>query len=150
MSTINGDLLLKHSPILNLNSLTNLDSINGYLRLEVLPSFTSVGLTNLEYVYGFFSGLDNLTSLTGLSNNLLTTNLGTIWMINTGITSLSGLDNVTGCANFYFSLNPNLTTLNGFNQVSGDVQGGISLWANDALTDITAIKQYYLYQQWRP
>ena len=140
VSTINGDLLLKHSPILNLNSLTNLDSINGYLRLEVLPSFTSVGLTNLEYVYGFlFSGLDNLTSLTGLSNNLLTTNLGTIWMINTGITSLSGLDNVTGCANFYFWLNPNLTTLNGFNQVSGDVPGGISLWANDALTDITAL-----------
>lgn len=140
VSTINGDLYLKHSPILSLNSLTNLDSINGYLRLEILPLFTSVGLTNLEYVYGFlFSGLDNLTSLSGLSNNLLTTNLGTIWMINTGLTSLSGLDNVTSCTNFYFWLNPNLTTLNGFNQVSGDVPGGISLWANDALTDITAL-----------
>ncbi|HNU13651.1 MAG TPA: CARDB domain-containing protein [Chitinophagaceae bacterium] len=137
---MNGYLDLRHSPIVSLSSLTNLRFINGYLRFEFLPSLTSIGLTDLESVYGFlFSGLDNLTSLTGLSDNLTTTNLGTIWMINTGLTSLAGLNNVTGCSNFYFWLNPNLTTLNGFNQVSGDVPGGISLWANDALTDISAL-----------
>lgn len=137
---INGYLDIRFSPILSLSSLSNLDSINGYLRLERLPSLTSLSLNNLEYVWGFlFSGLDNLTSLSGLSNNLLNTNLGTIWMINTGLTSLSGLDNVTGCVNFYFWLNPNLTTLNGFNQVSGDIPGGFSLWANDVLTDISAL-----------
>lgn len=137
---INGWLDLRFSPIVNLNSISNLDSINGYLRLEQLSAFTSIGLNNLKYVYGFlFAGLDNLTSLTGLSNNLLNTNLGTIWMINTGLTSLSGLDHVTGCGNFYFWINPNLTTLNGFNQVAGDVPGGFSIWANDALTDISAL-----------
>lgn len=137
---INGYLDLRFSPIINLNSISNLDTINGYLRLERLSSFTSIGLNNLKYVFGFlFAGLDNLTSLSGLSNNLQTTNLGTIWMINTGITSLSGLNNVTGCSNFYFWINPNLTTLNGFNQVAGDVPGGFSLWANDALTDISAL-----------
>lgn len=137
---MNGYLDLRLSPIVGLSSLANLTSINGYLRLERLASLTSIGLTNLEYVYGFlFSGLDNLTSLAGLSDNLTTTNLGTIWMINTGLTSLAGLNNVTGCSNFYFWLNPNLTTLNGFNQVSGDVPGGISLWANDALADISAL-----------
>ncbi|MBN8674804.1 MAG: hypothetical protein J0L56_11755, partial [Chitinophagales bacterium] len=137
---INGYLDLRLSPITSLSSLANLTSVNGYLRLERLSSLTSLGLTNLEYVFGFlFSGLDNLTTLTGLSDNLITTNLGTIWMINTGLTSLAGLNNVTGCSNFYFWINPNLTTLNGFNQVSGDVPGGISLWANDALTDISAL-----------
>lgn len=137
---MNGYLDLRQSPIVGLNSLANLTSINGYIRLEKLPSLSSIGLNRLEYVYGFlFSDLNNLTSLTGLSDNLTTTNLGTIWMINTGLTSLSGLDNVTGCSNFYFWLNPNLATFNGFNHVSGDVPFSISLWGNDALTDISAL-----------
>lgn len=137
---MNGYLDLRHSPIVSLSSLTNLRSINGYLRFEFLPSLTSIGLTNLESVYGFlFSGLDNLTSLSGLSDNLTTTNLGTIWMINTGLTSLTGLDSVTSCTNFYFWINPGLTTLQGFHNVAGNVPGGISLWANDALTDISAL-----------
>lgn len=137
---MDGYLDIRYSPIVNLGSLTNLSSINGYLRLENLPSLTSIGLSNLEYVFGFlFSGLNNLTSLSGLSNNLTTTNLGTIWMINTGLTNLSGLDSVTGCTNFYFWINPGLTSLQGFQHVTGNVPSGISLWANDALTDITAL-----------
>lgn len=137
---MNGYLDLRLSPIVSLSSLANLISINGYLRLERLTSLTSIGLANLEYVYGFlFSGLDNLTSLAGLSDNLTTTNMGTIWMINTGLTSLTGLDSITGCTNFYFWINPGLTTLQGFNNVAGNVPGGISLWANDALTDISAL-----------
>ncbi|MGB3005899.1 MAG: CARDB domain-containing protein [Chitinophagaceae bacterium] len=137
---MDGYLDLRYSPIVNLGNLSNLTSINGYLRLENLPSLSAIGLSNLEYVFGFlFSGLNNLTSLSGLSNNLTTNNLGTIWMINTGLTNLSGLDNITGCVNFYFWLNPNMTSLHGMQNVSGNVGSGVSLWANDALTDITAL-----------
>jgi hypothetical protein len=137
---INGYLDLRLSPITSLNALTNLRSINGYLRLERLDVFHSIGLSQLETVFGFlFAGLDNLSSLSGLSNHLTTTNLGTIWMINTGLNSLSGLENVSGCSNFYFWLNPNLTTLQGFQNVSGNIPFGMSLWGNDALTNISAL-----------
>jgi hypothetical protein len=137
---INGYLDLRLSPITSLNALTNLRSINGYLRLERLDAFNSIGLSNLETAFGFlFAGLDNLSSLSGLSTHLTTTNLGTIWMINTGLSSLSGLENVTGCSNFYFWLNPNLITLQGFQNVSGNIPFGISIWGNDALTNISAL-----------
>ena len=69
-----GYLEIRNTPITDLSSLTSLVSINGYLRLESIPTLTSIGLNGLEYAQGFlFSGLDNLTTLAGLTNDLTTT-----------------------------------------------------------------------------
>ncbi len=135
-----GYLDIRNTPITDLSSLTSLVSINGYLRLESIPTLTSIGLSGLEYTWGFlFSGLDNLTTLAGLTNDLTDTSIGTFWLINTGITNFTGFEGLTSCANFYIWINPNLTSLQGLQNLTGDISGGISLWANDALTDISAL-----------
>ncbi|MBI5856505.1 MAG: hypothetical protein HZB42_02545 [Sphingobacteriales bacterium] len=137
---INGNLDIRYSPLVNLGSLTSLVSINGALRLERMSTLTTIGLTGLESVSGFlFADLTNLTTLAGLSNSLTNTGISTFWMINTGITNFTGFDSLTSCVNFYIWINPNLTSLQGLQNLTGDVQQGISLWANDALTDITAL-----------
>ncbi len=135
-----GYLDIRNTPITNLSSLTSLVSINGYLRLESIPTLTTIGINGLEYTWGFlFSGLNNLTTLAGLTNDLTTTNIGSFWLINTGIANFTGFDSLTSCVNFYIWINPNLTSLQGLQNLAGDIAMGISLWANDALTDITAL-----------
>lgn len=137
---VNGNLDIRNTPLTNLSSLSSLISINGALRLEMIPTLTSVGLTGLEEVSGIlFSNLSNLTTLAGLTNSLTNTGIGTFWMINTGITNFTGFDSLTSVVNFYIWLNSNLTSLQGLQNLTGNVHQGISMWANDALTDITAL-----------
>ncbi|MBL7708452.1 MAG: hypothetical protein JNJ86_05240, partial [Chitinophagaceae bacterium] len=133
-------LRVAHTPIVNLNSLANLTIIQGYLILDNNPDMTSIGLTNLTQCSGFlFGSLPNLTSIANLTTNLSTTSIGTFWMIQTGLSDLSGLSGLTSASNFYIWLNPNLTSLQGLENLSGNIDGGISFWANDQLTDITAL-----------
>lgn len=133
-------LRVAHTPIVNLNSLANLSTIQGYLILDNDPDITSIGLTNLTQCSGFlFGSLPNLTSIANLTSNLSTTSIGTFWMIQTGLSDLSGLDGLTSASNFYIWLNPNLTSLHGLENLAGNIDGGFSFWANDQLTDITAL-----------
>lgn len=133
-------LRIAHTPIVNLNSLSNLSIIQGYFILEDDPGLTSIGLTTLTHATGFlFSNLPNLTSIAGLSNHLTIPAIGTFWMINTGLTNLSGLDSLTSAANFYIFNNPNLTSLHGLEKLTGDIGAGISVWLNNTLTDISAL-----------
>ena len=133
-------LRIAHTPITNLSSLENLSTLQGYFILEDNPELTDIGITTLTQAYGFlFSNLPNLTSLAGLSNQLTNTGIGTFWMINTGLTNLSGLDSLTSAANFYIILNPGLTSLHGLEKLSGDIGGGISVNWNNVLTDISAL-----------
>ncbi|MBL0153958.1 MAG: hypothetical protein IPP93_10850 [Chitinophagaceae bacterium] len=133
-------LRIAHTPILNLSSLENLSTLQGYFILEDNPELTDIGITTLTQAYGFlFSNLPNLTSLAGLSNQLTNTGIGTFWMINTGLTNLSGLDSLTSAANFYIILNPGLTSLHGLEKLSGDIGSGISVNWNNVLTDISAL-----------
>ena len=139
-NVVYSELSISSTPLVNLSSLTNLSTITGYLRLENIPSLTSIGLTTLTATYGFlFANLPNLTSIAGISFNLTNTNIGTFWMINTGLTNLSGLDSLTGSSNFYIFSNPNLTSLNGLQNLTGNIGGGISISYNNLLTNISAL-----------
>ncbi|MBK6635998.1 MAG: hypothetical protein IPG38_18455 [Chitinophagaceae bacterium] len=105
-----------------------------------MTSLTSIGLNNLTHAYGFlFSNLPNLTGIAGLSYQLTNTNISTFWIINTGLTNLSGLDSLTGSSNFYIWNNPDLTSLHGLENLTGNINGGISIWNNNALADISAL-----------
>ena len=133
-------LRIANTPIVNLNSLVNLSTIEGYLILENNAAMTSIGLNSLTQVYGFlFSNLPNLTSMAGISYQLTNTNIGTFWMINTGLSNLSGLDSLTGSSNFYIFSNPNLTALTGLENLTGNIGAGISLLNNNLLTNISAL-----------
>lgn len=137
---IDGPLDLRYSPLVNLNSLSSLVSINGPLRLEELNAMTSIGLSNLTQLHAIlFSQLPNLTNLGPLTHNLTNTNISTFWMINTGLTSLAGLDSLTSSTNFYIWFNPALTSLNGLEQLTSVTGFGFSIWANNALTSISAL-----------
>lgn len=128
------------TPLLSLSDLTSLTTVSGYIKLDNLPVMTHIGLTALEQTYGFlFGGIPNLTSIAGISDHLTNTGIGTFWMINTGLTDLTGMDRVTSAANFYIWFNPNLTSLHGLESLSGNIGGGVYISGNDNLTDISAV-----------
>ena len=140
ITRINGSLEILFAPITNLNSLNNIDSIQGLLYLEKDTSMTSIGLTNLKICYFFLLGnLPHLTSIAGLTYKLINTNTGTFWINNTALTDLTGLDSLVSVPNFYISANQNLVSLHGLEKLSGDAGGGISIYYNPVLTDISAL-----------
>jgi hypothetical protein len=143
IDTITGftGLDISFSPIANLSALNNLKYIYGYFRLSNNNLQTSIGLTNLKNYYGFlFDNLPLLNSVAGLTNNLTSGNISTFWFINTGLPNLTGLEGMTGSANFYINGNNNLTNINGLQNLSGTVGGGISIWANALLTSLLPLK----------
>ncbi len=134
-------LRISHNASLTtLSGLNNLTAITGYMIAEDNALLTSIGMNNLTVAYGFLlSDMPNLTSIAGLTNNLTDTNIGTFWMINTGLTSLSGMDGVTSAANFYIWNNPDLTSLQGLENLSGNIGGGISIYGNGLLNNVAAL-----------
>ena len=107
---------------------------------------TSIGLTNLKICYLFLLGnLPHLTSIAGLTYKIINTNTGTFWINNTALTNLSGLDSLTSAPNFYISFNLNLVSLHGLEKLSGNIGGGISIYYNPILTDVSALSNIQLY-----
>jgi CARDB/PKD-like domain len=141
IANINGSFHLGHCPIVNLNSIANLSVVNGALFLDYLLSLTSVGLNNLTQANNIlFINVPQLSSIAGLSYHLGTnTHLDDLWIINTALTNLSGLDSLTEIAHFTIWSNPNLTSLHGLEQLTGNNQYGFSISYNDILTNVTAL-----------
>jgi CARDB/PKD-like domain len=125
----------------NLNGLANLQTIDeGWLNLFKIPLVDSMPIQNLTKNYGFlFWGMPLVTSLGHISHQLTNGNMSTFWMIEMGISDLSGMDSVKTVPNFYLWGNPNLTTLHGLEQLQGDVYYGISISDNQTLTNISAL-----------
>lgn len=133
-------LTISNTPLLSLSNLENIKTIQGYVKLDNMPAMTHIGITTLEQAYGFlFAGMPQLTSIAGISDQLTNTNIGTFWMISTGLTNLTGMDRITSASNFYVWFNPNLTTLQGLNSLAGNIGGGVYISGNDNLTNISAI-----------
>lgn len=141
IANINGDFHLAHSPIANLNSIANLSTVNGAFYMDDLPFFTSVGLNNLNQANSIlFINVPQLASIAGLSNHLGSNNhLDDLWIINTALTNLSGLDSLAEIAHFTIWSNPNLTSLHGLEQLTGNNQYGFSISYNPALTNVAAL-----------
>ena len=140
ITRINGNLEILFAPMTNLSSLNNVDSILGMLYLERDTLMTSIGLTNLKICYYFLLGnLPHLSSIAGLTYNLINTSTGTFWINNTALTDLTGLDSLVSAPNFYISGNQNLVSLHGLEKLTGDIAAGISLYNNPLLTDVSAL-----------
>jgi hypothetical protein len=140
LTTGNGGVTISNCPIVNLAALNNLKKMEGYLKLSNNSLQTSIGLTNIKSCWGFlFDGMPLLNSVAGLTSNLTSGNIGTFWFFNTGIATLTGMEGITNSSNFYISGNNNLTTLNGLQNLSGNIGGGISMWGNALLNDISAL-----------
>ena len=137
---INGDIHLSHSPFTNISNLTHLSTIEGALFIDDLPSITSVVLNNLTSAQGIlFINAPQLNNISGLSYHLVNKNLDNFWAINTALSSMSGLDSLTGMNNFVIWSNPNLTSLHGFEKLTGNIQYDASIYDNNVLTDISAL-----------
>ncbi len=139
---IQNGLSINHTPVPDLSSLTDLTRlINGYVYLDADEALTRIDIPHLEQTWGFlFSNLPNLTSIAGLTDHLINTDIGTFWFMNTGLTDLTGMENVTNAANFYLWVNSNLTSLHGLENLHNNIGGGISIWGNYNLTDLTALE----------
>lgn len=140
IENITDGLFIAHTPLTSLSGMASLTSMGGWINVTDDPALTSIGLHNLTRCNGFlFWGLPNLTSLEDISHHLVNTSISTFWMIQTGITDLSGLDSLTSVPNFYLWSNPNLASAHGLEKVQGNVAEGISIHDNPLLTDITAL-----------
>jgi hypothetical protein len=131
---------ISYSPIVSLSALNNLKYIPGYFVLNNNNVQTSIGLTNIKDCYGFFfENLPLLNAVAGLTNNLTNGNIGSFWFINTGIPNLNGLEGLTGAYNFYLWGNNNLTSIAGLQNLTGNIDGGFSIWSNNLLSNIAAL-----------
>jgi hypothetical protein len=162
LSSIGGYLRISENPMLtDLSGLENLLSVGEEIRLYDNPLLNSVSvLSNLNTtgndlaIYHNTSltslaGLENLTAIpggVGISDCALTNLLGLNNMTDVGgnlslsdlpgITSLNGLGQLTSVGEtISIRNNENLTSLSGIGPVS--TAGGLRLFNNDALTEIT-------------
>ncbi len=130
---------ITYTPITTLSTWTDLKKVNGYMWLENLNALTSIGITNLQQCWGFlFYNLPALSTLGNISYHLTNQNTGTFWFINTGLTTLAGMDSIKAAANFYVNGNNSLTTLQGLQNIAGNV-GGISIYGNPILTSMASL-----------
>ncbi len=130
---------ITYTPITTLSTWTDLKQVNGYMWLENLNALTSIGISNLQQCWGFlYSNLPALNNLGNISYHLTDQNTGTFWFINTGLTTLAGMDSIKAASNFYVSGNNNLTTIQGLQNIAGNV-GGISIYGNPLLTSIAPL-----------
>ena len=136
-----GNLGIFNCPgLTSLSGLTSLQTIVGALWLDRNISLSSLGIHSLTQCGGFlFSELPQLTSLEDISHHLTNTSIGTFWMINTGLTNLSGLDSLHSVPNFYLWSNPHLVSAHGLEKLQGNIFFAISIHDNPLLTDISAL-----------
>ena len=142
LTTPNGGLNISVTPITTLSTLTDLKRIKGYMNIQDISQITTLGIPNLQQCWGFLCGaLPNLTTLGTLTHHLDNDNkhTGSFWFVQTGLTNLSGMDSIVSSANFLIWINPNLTSLQGLNHLSGTTNGEISIWANDVLANTSAL-----------
>ena len=136
----NGNVEIGYTAITGFSALNNCTYINGWMLINNNPNVISLGLTNLTHCgYFLLSDMPLLTSMAGLTTNITNTQTGTFWVINTGVTSLNGLQNLTGTSNFYINGNPNLTNITALQNLSGDIGGGFSIYGNPLLTSIAPL-----------
>ena len=140
LTTSNGAVTISNTPIINVAALNNLKQMDGYIKMSNNPLQSSIGLTNIKFCWGFLiDGLPLLNSVAGLTNNLTSGNIGTFWVINTGLPNLTGLQGITGTSNFYINGNPNLTDISALQNLKGDIGSGFSIYGNPLLTSIAAL-----------
>jgi len=115
LDSIEGCLYFQHNGLIDFSGLDNLKKINGCLDItwhDNLVSFS--GLSSLQYVGDYFwiQTIGSLTSISALSN--LESIAGSIFISETGLTSLEGLDNITpsSIANLSIYQNGSLSTCN--------------------------------------
>ncbi len=136
LTQINIQLEIRSTAITNLAELTNLTEL-GYLLLDNNQQQTSLGLTNLTRLGGVTiwncPAFSNIGPLTAQLNE---TEIGSVYLYNTALPNLSGLEGLTGIVNFIAWFNSDLTSLDGLENIT-HADYGISLWSNPSLTNIS-------------
>ncbi|QRR01391.1 malectin domain-containing carbohydrate-binding protein [Dyadobacter sandarakinus] len=140
---LKGDLTINTTNILNLDPLSNLNTITGSVRISHNPDLTSLaGLSGLQQVGGEIIIEDNskLATLQGLEN--LTSVKGDVRVVSNqilnSISALSGLVTIPGSLSV--GTNPALTSLKGLDNLT-TVQGSISIAALDLVPDLKPLSK---------
>ncbi len=128
--------------ILNLNGLSQIESIGDYLYVNSNDALTNLsGLESLNYIGGALVIIDNdgLTSLQGLTN--LNSTLGPVVVNdNEQLTSLQGLENITSIHDYLEVLNnPNLLNFNGLDN-GQSISGGVNVGYNTSLVNLAGLE----------
>ncbi len=139
---IEGDVTIYGENILNLDSLSVIQSIGGCLLIEYWsPSLTSLnGLNNLVSIGGDFriTGKTALTNLTGLEN--LVSVGGTFEIEETNsLRSLNGLENLKSVGGYFFIRNCYLNSLTGLENLT-NIGESVFIYSNNLLSSLSALE----------
>ncbi|HMP94331.1 MAG TPA: hypothetical protein PKD90_15735, partial [Phnomibacter sp.] len=136
---ITEQLLIDETNITTLAGLTGLKKVGIGFDIFNNPDLEETGLTGLESLgIIHLSNLPSLSSLAGLTNNLTNHNTYTLIISGTQLTDLTGLEGIHSMPNMYILGNPQLTSLNGLENLT-ECGGGITLIGNINLTSISAL-----------
>ena len=165
LTSVGGTLRIFGTLITSVEGLSNLVSVGGTLEIDSNGSFTDSyeGLRNLQTVGGLLDLDDNggITTLSGLRS---LRSAGGLYIANSDITSLEGLEGVTSVPGrvtiFANSFLASLEGLRNLQSVGGDVDldrnrslvslsgleqltsvGGLSVFDNEALVSLSGLKQ---------
>lgn len=127
-------------------SITDLTALNGLITAGIIqitenPLMTEFGMTSLEHAsLFFFNDLPALTSIADLTNNFTTGFGGSLYIGNTGLHDLHGLEGLTYVGNMIITGNHQLFSLQGLENITSS-EFGISLTFNDSLLLLGALSQ---------
>ncbi len=139
---VNGSLVLEDlGSITNIDALSNLSLVGGEVEFHGLGNLMNInGLSGLSTVGGGISihNISNLTTLQPLAN--IETFSGPILIGSLPIENLAGLENFDSLGyDIDIEWCLNLKSLEGFPPSVSNLGGGLSIYKNAALTDISAL-----------
>lgn len=133
-------LHITHTSITDLSAMSSLTTV-GILQVTSNDLMTTTSITTLQQIDLLF--IDNnpaLASLAGLTNNVTTGFGGTLFIGNTALTDLTGLEGLSYVGAIYIFGNHQLQSLQGLQNITAS-DYGITILGNDPLTDVSALGQ---------
>jgi len=141
LRTVGGSISVYNSSINSMTGLNRLDSVGDAVSIWYNPKIKNMsGLNRLSYVGGNFSLRENpLLQDLNFLQNLKTTGAGLEVLGHPALFSLNGLNGLQSTGNAPLNLTANypLNNLSGLENLTNT--GGLSVYLNQGLTDLTAL-----------
>ncbi len=138
---VNGDLVIAGEDIVNLDGLSELQSVGGRLSIGNNPLLHKInGFESLQNVDGniFIHSHNALDEVLGF-NNLIKTGEGISFSYNENLKTIQGFSSIESAGSVGVDMNPNLTAIEGFSSMVR-IESGLSFTNNTSLNSVPAFE----------
>ncbi|GAB6098020.1 hypothetical protein JCM14469_42740 [Desulfatiferula olefinivorans] len=141
-SKIEGNLIIQQTELEDLSGLECLTIVEGNVYIFNNIKLKNIdALSNLTITGGFIIG--NQPNITKVNFPLLVQNTGSFELIRTGLTDLTGFENLSYIGKFVNIWdNDSLTTVDGLENLI-NIDGYLSVWDNDNLENLNGLSNIY-------